>query len=275
MDADIRDRLIYKRMVLENDRNNYQSRLELLEPYRYCRIKLDKKDPGKSYYYIKPEGSDKYKYVGKETNRILRVKEAAHLAKAIEHIDHDIELVNSLLHGYIPYDDMTIDRLLPLSYRTDMKQRETLYDRVGKKWKEKKLEYQKQFPENYPERKTETASDGVKVKSKNEAIIYNKLLDSSLYHIYELPLVLDDYGPPMYPDFTVLSPIDMASEIIIEHIGKLNEWEYVNDFAKRVRRYILAGYVPGVNLFFTFNDKDGHIDSLQITKVIADILGIR
>ena len=98
---------------------------------------------------------------------------------------------------------------------------------------------------------------------------------SGLYHIYELPLASKDYGPPMYPDITALSPIDLHSEIIVEHVGMLDVKQYRDEFAYKLGRYIRNDYVPGVDLFFTFNDKNGHIDSLQINKIIADILGLR
>lgn len=66
----------------------------------------------------------------------------------------------------------------------------------------------------------------------------------------------------------------MKSEILVEYVGRFDLTEYRGDFAKRVGRYIRSGYTPGVNLFFVFSNNDGNIDSTQITKVIADILGI-
>ena len=77
------------------------------------------------------------------------------------------------------------------------------------------------------------------------------------------------------PDFTILSPVDMKSEIIVEFAGRMDRQDYREDFAKRVGRYIASGFIPGVNLFFIFGDNDGNIDSTQITKVIEDIYGMR
>ena len=85
-------------------------------------------------------------------------------------------------------------------------------------------------------------------------------------------MVLDDYGPPMYPDFTVLSPKDMKTKIIIEYVGRLDLVKYSEAFARKVERYIRNGYIPGVNLFFVFGDKNGHIDSMQINRIIEDII---
>ena len=117
--------------------------------------------------------------------------------------------------------------------------------------------------------------DGIKVKTVSELVLYERLKDAGLALIYELPLPLKDYGPPVYPDVTVLSPIDMKTEIIVEYVGLLDLYEYRVDFVKKLGRYIKSGYIPGVNLFFIFSDANGNVDSIQITKVIADIFGIR
>ena len=275
MDADIIQRLVYQKKLLKADYLSASDKLEKLEGYRSYRIKRIQKKNGKSYYYVKPAGSREYKYIGKENKLVMRVKEAAHLEKASEVIRNDLELIESLIDGYISYDNDAISKMLPNAYRRELMLSDDPYRVAGERWKKIKLEYQKQFPENYPEKKTEETSDGVWVKSKNEVIIYERLLSSGLFFIYELPLVMKDYGPPLYPDFSILSPIDMKTVFIIEHVGKLNDWEYVKDFTKRVKRYVENGFKPGVNLFFSFSDKEGHLDSLQITKIIADIIGAR
>ena len=78
----------------------------------------------------------------------------------------------------------------------------------------------------------------------------------------------------MYPDFSILSPVDMKTVIYVEYVGRLDLPKYREDFARRIQRYISNGYIPGVNVFFIYGDRQGHIDSMQINKVIADILGI-
>jgi len=117
-------------------------------------------------------------------------------------------------------------------------------------------------------------SDGVWVKTVSEVVLYERFKAAGFFQIYELPLVLKDYGPPMYPDFSILSPVDMKTVIYVEYVGRLDLPKYREDFANRIRRYINNGYKPGVNVFFIYSDKDGHIDSMQINKVIADIRGI-
>ena len=276
MDADLISKLGYEKTLLTKDREIFSSKLKSLEPYKNCKLKKYSHKNGEAYYSMKSEGYKSYNYIGKASDlRVRRVQEVHHLEESIRRIDHDIELIDSLVHNYQPYDYLSVDTALPGSYQSCTSSSFTKYQVIGRKWKEEKLRFKAQFPENYPEYKTERTSDGVWVKSKNEVILYNKLLYEGLFHIYELPLPLADYGPPLYPDFTILSPIDMKTEIIIEHVGRLDNQQYRDDFARRLGRYIAAGYIPGVNLFFTFNDRNGHIDSLQINKIVADLYGIR
>ena len=86
--------------------------------------------------------------------------------------------------------------------------------------------------------------------------------------------MLNDYGPPIYPDFTVLSPVDLETVIIIEFVGRMDLSRCREDFVRKVGRYIANGYIPGINLFFIYGRDDGTVDSAQISKTIADIKGI-
>ena len=167
-----------------------------------------------------------------------------------------------------------VNASLPRVYRSDVLPISGAYQHAGTRWKAERLAFQAEYPENYPERKTEMTSDGVWVKTVSEVVLYERFKAAGFFQIYELPLVLKDYGPPMYPDFSILSPVDMKTVIYVEYVGRLDLPKYREDFANRIRRYINNGYKPGVNVFFIYSDKDGHIDSMQINKVIADIRGI-
>ena len=277
MDQDLQSRLKYELKLLEAERMRQVSRLQELDSYRDILLKriVPKKGRG-NYYYAKVRGSDKFKYIGSGCDqRILRVKEAAHLTKSIRRIDNNIALITSLINGYTSYDYDSVDNDLPLAYRNNGRPSTSAYQLTGLKWKKEKLIYQAGFPENFPEHKTETTSDDVKVKTVSELVLYERLKSAGLIFVYELPMPCIDYGPNLYPDFTVLSPVDLKTEIIVEYVGRLDMPNYRLDFAKRIHRYMQNGYIPGVNLFFVFGDLKGHVDSLQISKVLADITGVR
>jgi hypothetical protein len=300
MDYDLYSRLQYEMKMLKYAQDEYSSYEFLLKSdYQFFdsdlrsdsdrasrfdpqRIQL-KRNVKKSgiYYYGKYAGDKKFKYIGKESNSLVtRVKESVHASKALEAISTDIDLIESLLDGFRPYDSASVNAMLPLTYQSRAVPAasgviSSAYSEAGRKWKAEKLAFQAGFPENYPEHKTEQTSDGTWVKTLSEVVLYERFLSAGLIFIYELPLASKDYGPNLYPDFTILSPIDCKTEIVVEYIGRLDLPKYREDFAKRIYRYMQNGYIPGVNLFFAYGDERGHVDSLQINKIIADILGVR
>lgn len=275
MDAELSHRISYELKMLERVRRQYVSRLDLLNDCRGACLRRTKPGNSKHYYYfVKRPGSKSYSYLGPANNRVVeRVREARFLEEAISRIDRDIALLNSLIEGFLPFDPSSINEALPATYKCEVPPVSKLYEYESKKWLASRLEFQKRFPENYPEKKKHTTSDGVSVKTVSEALLYERLKAAGLAPIYELPFLPKDHGPALYPDITVLSPIDMKTEIIIEYVGRMDLSDYRGDFARRIGRYLDSGYTPGVNLFFVFSKNDGYIDSTQITKVISDIFG--
>lgn len=275
MDAELNHRLNYELRRLKDDRDKYVSRLDRCNGVEKVRLRKTKRSRGNYYYYAKKDGSDKYVYLGtRDRPDVKRICEAHFLKETIARIDSNITMINSFLEGYLPTDAYAVNAALSSAYHSEILPITGAYEREGEKWKTARLAFQAEYPENYPEYKTETTSDGVKVKSVSEALLYERFKSAGFFQIYELPLVLKDHGPAIYPDFTILSPVDMKTQIYVEYVGRLNLPKYREDFARRLHRYISNGYKPGVNVFFIFSDSNGHIDSMQINRVIAEIRGI-
>lgn len=276
MDASLSQSINYELKMLEYARKKYAQRLVLLRDCKDTFLRRSKHGDSGYFFYIKRKGAKSYEYLGREEHPdIKRVKEARFIEKAIRRIDCDIELYKALSDGFLSFDPSSISESLPETYRCEVPPVSELYEREGAKWKADMLKLQKEFPENYPKHKKHRTSDGVMVKTISELTLYERFKSAGLIQIYELPLPMKDYGPPLYPDSTILSPIDIKTRIIVEFVGRLDLPEYREDFARKVGRYMASGYIPGVNLYFVFSDKNGNIDSMQITKVIADIIGIR
>ena len=276
MDADLIERLDCELLTLEHLRREYSLRFEKIDDWRNIKLKRSKHGDSDYYYYIKRPGDASYDYIGNSSHEdVIRVCEARLLEEAIKRIDHDIELIKALDSGFLPFDLDHINESLPKAYHCGSLPVPDRYKEASAGWISRSLEFQNRFPENYPQFKKHRTSDGVMVKTVSEVLIYERFKAAGLTAIYELPFVPNDHGPALYPDFSVLSPIDMRSVILVEFFGRMDLQKYREEFAKKVGRYIDSGYIPGVNLFFIFSDKDGNIDSLQITKVIIDILGLR
>ena len=269
MDAGLRNQLNYELDLLQKMKLDYTRRLRQCDGAENIIVRLSKKH-GKSYFYTKRRGSKHYKYTGNE-KAVKTIRDAHFLREAIKRIDSNIELIELFLSRFLEYNMYAVNEAHTAVYRTDVPPMSIAYEHTAEAWKENRLSFQKKFPENYPDHKRERTSDGVMVKTISEALLYEMVKDAGLCGIYELPLVMKDYGPPMYPDLTVLSPVDMETEIIIEYVGRLDLPKYRDDFGRKVARYLANGYKIGENLFFVFGDAEGHIDSTQIKRVIDAI----
>ena len=84
--------------------------------------------------------------------------------------------------------------------------------------------------------------------------------------VYELPTKVG--SKIRYPDFTILSEVDYKTTILIEHQGMLDQEIYRNHFKNRICDYWYAGYIQGVNIFFTFSRIDGSLDMEPILDII-------
>lgn len=84
MDADLKSRLIYELKSLNYCKQEYAERLDLLEPYRHIVLKREHNCKGNDYYSIKPDGFNKFRYIGRGSDPIImRIKEAAFLLKQV------------------------------------------------------------------------------------------------------------------------------------------------------------------------------------------------
>ena len=216
MNAELQHRIDYELIMLERARQEYALRLEHLKDYKGACLRRVYPGRKKYYYLIKRRESKAYKYLGLSGQQeISNVREVRFLEEAIKRIDRNIELMESLTDGFLPFDPSHVCESLPETYRCEVPPVSELYRQKGAKWKTAQMEFQKRFPENYPQFKTQRTSDGVMVKTISEVVLYEMVKDAGLVSVYELPFVPNDYGPAMYPDLSVLSPIDMESVILL------------------------------------------------------------
>lgn len=249
-----------------------RERLASLKKYDNALLKEKKRSSGRAYYTsYRPKSSKeqkyKYRYAGSDNSEtVLRIKEVHYLKKSISVIEKDIKLLKLISHKLEEIETTHINETLPDVYRTNNIQQAMSPSRLASEWKRKKEAYKATFDPYRPEELTVPTDDGSFVRSKSEAFIYNLLLKLGVTFVYELPLQTSVRF--FYPDFTLLSEVDYCSVIIIEHQGMMNSRDYSERFNNKVYAYLRAGYLSGVNIFYTFDYYGGGINLEPILDIV-------
>lgn len=109
-----------------------------------------------------------------------------------------------------------------------------------------------------------------RVRSKSEKIIADTLERRRIPYRYECPLELKGKRI-IHPDFTVLNK-RTRKEYYWEHMGMMDDNEYVTNAIKRVESLIQNGVFPGKNLIITVETKALPINIGLIDTLIQEYL---
>ena len=91
---------------------------------------------------------------------------------------------------------------------------------------------------------------GERVRSKSEVIIADMLNDLDIPYKYEMPLPVYDGIDKIHPDFSILKK--RTREVVYhEHLGKMDDPEYTDNFINRQKIYQDNGIYLGQKLFLT------------------------
>jgi len=101
-----------------------------------------------------------------------------------------------------------------------------------------------------PEALKYRTSNGVRMRSKSERTIGNKLEEYNIPYRYEAKLIID--GKVYYPDFMILC--SDGSIVIWEHQGLMDDEEYRMKALMKIVHYNKAGYKQHRNLICTWED---------------------
>jgi len=256
---------------LHRKRIRLSQQFDSLRPYEDWLLRKEgKKRSALAYYDVIRKDSGKKTYLGGEKHeQVLAIKRYRYAGKALEVLDRDIELLDSLVRNYIQPDYDTINSLLPATYRTDLRSpglSTASMPPEAVEWK-KRLEAEKaKYPPYKPEQLKHPAMDGTMMRSKSEVIIANMLIQAGIPFVYEAPLFIN--GKNVLPDFTILSLIDLKTEIIIEHQGMIFVDEYANKFIRSLRLFLQTDWIPNKNIFFTFDNAQETIDPRQVLSIL-------
>ncbi|MBO4234931.1 MAG: hypothetical protein J5928_00610 [Firmicutes bacterium] len=121
---------------------------------------------------------------------------------------------------------------------------------------------------DFANKTTIMSSDGLQVRSKSEAIICNLLSQYSIEYMYEERLELKDekgFRIIRVPDFTIKTKKGI---VIWEHLGLLDNDEYFETNASKLRLYWMTGFVLNENLIVTVDERGGGINARTIDNII-------
>lgn len=125
----------------------------------------------------------------------------------------------------------------------------------------------KEIDETIPEIYT---ARGERVRSKSEVIIADILHGEGIPYRYECPLRLKGWGK-VYPDFTVLN-VRERKEIYWEHLGIMDDSNYVENALQKITIYTQNGIFPGENLIITYETKKNPINQKVVRLMIQKYL---
>lgn len=253
---------------------NYQKRLQKIYRKELALLKNQtfsdwhlkvKTHEGESYYVMakKVAGEQLQENIKKMDNwKVQVIQKRYFLEKSLANISINIKALEKLISHYRSIDPESMRQRFPKAYQYIP---EDCYDLSGainiKDWAKRNG----RGNDFRPEGKKHKTKCGLWVRSKSEVILANAFTNRGIHFIYETKRKI---GAQFFaPDFILISPIDNR-EIIWEHFGMLSDPEYRKNFEWKLEQYIMAGYIPGVNLIITFDDMDGNIDSLMIERTL-------
>ena len=254
--------------LLRDIRSRQEKRAAQLKGYEAVSLKCRVHQSGKIYYYKRNDSGGKATYLGGvNCEKVRLIKEAHYLKRSLSLIDEDIRILEkaAVRLKEIRYED--VNDMLPGVYKGAAVDYAAA-DEKRRMWKENALAYKNSFSVYRPEELKIPTNDGNKVRSRTEGYIYNLLLDLGVCFVYEMPVRVG--SRIFWADFVILSEIDDETEIIIEHQGMMNDRGYRERFNDKLYGYWKAGFIPGINIFYTFDLPNGGLDLTPIHDIVRN-----
>lgn len=125
----------------------------------------------------------------------------------------------------------------------------------------------------YPIQKKHYTARGEIVRSKSEVEIANFLYFHGIPYRYEYPLKLRDGHQTVtyYPDFVILDPVT-RNVILLEHLGRMDDPEYVEEQVRKRRVYEENGFFEGENIIYTWETGSQPLTRVQLERKLGHYL---
>ncbi len=251
-----------KKQLLKQLKKHYRS----LSRYHRCSLKRRNRRGRGEYYKVTHRGKGNYpeKYLGPENHpEVQLIKQTYYLKTAIRKLDAMVRDLDHLIQSFWEYDPRVAEESFPRCYQNLPKE---CLSFVGITDPEAWLAKPRKYSDYKPEGKKYPTPDGWVVRSKSEVIICNTLRHLGIPYVYEEEHNIG--GITIATDFTILIP-KQGREILYEHFGMLSDQEYFEKFIIKLKQYLRAGYVPGVNLIITLEFGDGSLNPAMLEKTLS------
>lgn len=200
---------------------------------------------------------------GENRELIHQLQRRRFIEKSLSFLHCDLMVLKQAIQKFIPYDPAEIQRQLSPAYAGTSKDPFLWLPCEPDLQQWARAEYDRYM--GYPEGLIHETSFGLKVRSKSEAMIAETL---NLYGIpFHYEETLDLASRTYAPDFTIMHPFTYGL-FYWEHLGKMDDPEYVLSNAQKLTDYQSAGIQTGSNLILTLENQSCPLTLQDIRTVI-------
>jgi hypothetical protein len=225
-------------------------------------MKFSCKKSGAEYYWLQP-GAEKYTYLSsKKRDLAAALAQKQYDRQILKAAGPELKLIEKLLKMYEP-------DAIDAAYSKSPAPRRCLINPVWPSDEEFREAWIKQescmkgFAEDAPEYYTEK---GERVRSKSEIFIANMMYHLGVDYLFERRICLKGLGT-IHPDFSVLD-LKNRRTIIWEHLGGMDNPDYVEKAIYRINAYLKNGYVIGETLILTFETEAQPLNTREVERLI-------
>ncbi len=194
-------------------------------------------------------------YLRKENKELIQqLAQKEYFRKLLPSLEQELALLTKLSRFYKTEGELQVcSRLTPL--KSELIQPITPTDeQLIEEWMKQPCSFKKIDANIVTYR---TANDEL-VRSKSEALIANLLKDMKIPYRYEKALMLSKKRV-LHPDFTIFD-VYHRREVYLEHLGMLDNQDYLNFNLKRIKIYEENGIFIGDRLILSFETGENPID---------------
>jgi len=226
------------------------------------RLKITHKKKHTEYYWINSDNGCGSYIKQRNIKLAAALAQKAYDRVILRYATKELRLIDKLIKNY---KKENIDNV----YEVLSKDRQLLVHPIWPSDEEFLREWLKQescqgtFDEDFPEFYTK---NNERVRSKSEILIANDLFDYKVPYLYECRINLPGYGT-VFPDFNILD-MKKRRTIIWEHLGMMDDPDYVERNLRKINAYLKNGYVIGETLILTFETHDQPLNTVIVDKII-------